>query len=119
MKVLELLLFMCLAALLVAGCADPRTPPPASSEPANTQTIILWEDAVSGGLTLNATFQVGDLLESASLTIAGPPMSILGPSTASPSSAFLSISPIRSRHSLSWTAFLRKCSAAIRQHISF
>ncbi len=71
MKVLELLLFMCLVALLVAGCADPRTPPPASSEQANTETIILWEDALSGVQALSATFQVGDLLESASMTIAG------------------------------------------------
>lgn len=71
MKVLEPLLLMCLMALLVAGCADPRTPPPASSETGYTRTIILWEDAVSGEQVLNAAFQVDSDLESAILTVAG------------------------------------------------
>lgn len=71
MKVLEPLLLMCLMALLVAGCADPRTPPPASSETGYTRTIILWEDAVSGEQALNAAFQVDSDLESAILTVAG------------------------------------------------
>ena len=72
MKVLEPLLLMCLMALLVAGCADPRTPPTASSESAYTRTIILWEDAVSGEQALSATFRVDSVvLESSILTLWG------------------------------------------------
>jgi len=71
MKLPQFVFVICLAALFAAGCADPRTPPPTVSTPAYTQTIVLWENVVSGGTPQSATFEVGTLLESAMLTVAG------------------------------------------------
>jgi hypothetical protein len=71
MKRLELLLLLCLAAMLVIGCADPRTPLAPTSAPAYTETIVLWLEAVSAGQPLSATFQVDDVVETATLTLAG------------------------------------------------
>ncbi|MFH1010976.1 MAG: hypothetical protein V1784_07060 [bacterium] len=71
MKLPQFVFVICLAALFVAGCADPRTVPPTVSEPAYTETITLWERVVSGGAPQSATFRVDSLLESARLTLAG------------------------------------------------
>jgi hypothetical protein len=48
--------------LLIIGCADERTPPVAVNAPANTETIVLWQNAVSDGDTVSAQFTVRDTL---------------------------------------------------------
>lgn len=80
MKSIQLFLVVVFIALLVAGCADPRTSPPIMSEPAYTETKTLWDDIVSGGEARGATFAIDRDILSAKLTIAGfitPDSSIL------------------------------------------
>jgi hypothetical protein len=46
----------------VGGCADPRSEPLAPASHAYTQTIVLWDSAVSSGTKLSAPFTVGQPL---------------------------------------------------------
>lgn len=46
------------AASLMGGCADPRSKPLAPRSPGYTETIVLWNAAVSGGIRLSAAFTV-------------------------------------------------------------
>lgn len=43
---------------LIMSCSDPRTAPATAPEPAHTETITLWQDAVSNGQTISASFEV-------------------------------------------------------------
>ncbi|MBI5059671.1 hypothetical protein HZB60_07830 [candidate division KSB1 bacterium] len=48
--------------LIVVGCADPRNPPTEARDPGYTETIVLWQDAVSSGNRISATFNVASTL---------------------------------------------------------
>ncbi|MBK6765858.1 MAG: hypothetical protein IPG71_05865 [bacterium] len=54
---INLIILIC-AALLLASCADPRTPPPAAPVESHTETITLWNSARSDGIELTASFNV-------------------------------------------------------------
>ncbi|MBU1937815.1 hypothetical protein KKG05_10495 [bacterium] len=71
MKTIHLIFLILLIAVLVSGCADPRTPPPVASEPTYTETVLLWDDIASGNTPQSATFTVERELVSARLTVAG------------------------------------------------
>jgi hypothetical protein len=71
MKAFQLSLVIILVALLVIGCADPREAPIAPGNPAYTETVMLWDDVVSGGTAQSATFVVDSTLASATVTVAG------------------------------------------------
>jgi hypothetical protein len=71
MRHLQFLFLIPLVALLAIGCADPRTPPLVVESPRYTETLVLWENTVSGGTEQTANFQVDRDLESATLTVAG------------------------------------------------
>ena len=43
---------------LMGGCADPRTEPMAPRSPGYTETIVLWNNTVSGGTKISAPFNV-------------------------------------------------------------
>jgi hypothetical protein len=47
---------------LMGGCADPRNEPLASRSPGYTETIVLWENSVSGGSKISAPFTVDQTL---------------------------------------------------------
>lgn len=57
-KLSTILLLLACAALIVASCADPRTPPPSAPVESNTETITLWHDAQSNGNVLTASFDL-------------------------------------------------------------
>ncbi len=71
MKTIHLIFLILLTAVLVSGCADPRTPPPVTPEPTYTETLLLWDDIESGDVPQSATFTVKRELVSARLTVAG------------------------------------------------
>ena len=71
MKTIHLIFLILLTAVLVSGCADPRTPPPVTPEPTYTKTVLLWDDIESGDVPQSATFTVERELVSARLTVAG------------------------------------------------
>ena len=71
MKTIHLIFLILLTAVLVSGCADPRTPPPVTPEPTYTETLLLWDDIESEDVPQSATFTVKRELVSARLTVAG------------------------------------------------
>ncbi len=44
--------------MIILSCSDPRTAPATSPEPAHTESITLWQDAVSNGQVIDASFSV-------------------------------------------------------------
>lgn len=48
--------------IMLAGCADPRSEPSAPPDPGYTETIVLWEAAVSDNHWVSATFEVSTAL---------------------------------------------------------
>ena len=44
--------------LIILSCSDPRTAPATAPEPAHTETISLWQSAVSNGQVIDASFNV-------------------------------------------------------------
>ncbi|RPH96615.1 hypothetical protein EHM69_00830 [candidate division KSB1 bacterium] len=43
---------------LMGGCADPRNEPTAPVSPGHTETIVLWNNVVSGGQRISSSFHV-------------------------------------------------------------
>ncbi len=44
--------------VIILSCSDPRTAPTTTPEPAHTESITLWQDAVSNGQIIDASFNV-------------------------------------------------------------
>jgi hypothetical protein len=55
-------LILCVSAFFLASCADTRTPPAPEPDPGYTETIVMWENVVSGGNQIAATFEVDQQL---------------------------------------------------------
>ncbi len=52
------ILLLAAGAVLLFSCADPRTPAALAPELSHTETIVLWEQAVSNNATISADFTV-------------------------------------------------------------
>ncbi|MCB9367851.1 MAG: hypothetical protein H6507_01880 [Calditrichaeota bacterium] len=54
-----ILTFICAVSVVgVLSCSDPRTAPTSTPNPTHTESITLWEDAVSNGQIISADFEV-------------------------------------------------------------